>query len=52
MFVAFVPKYMILVECRDRLVGFKFRFDLNLIKFSNFVNETVFCFKLLSLSPS
>ena len=51
MFVAFVPKHMILVECWDRLVGFKFKFDLNLIKFSNFVNEKVFSFKLLPLSP-
>ena len=51
MFVAFMSKHIILVECGDRLVGFKFKFDLNLIKFSSFVNEKGFSFKLFSLSP-
>ena len=52
MFVAFMPKHMFLVECRARLVGVKFKFDLNLIQLSSLKNEKAFLLKFFSLSLS
>ena len=43
---------MFLVECRARLVGIKFKLDLNLIQLSSLKNEKAFLLKVFFLSLS
>ena len=51
MFVAFMLKHTVLVECRATLFEVEFKFHLNLINFQSSKNMKGFSFKNFLLSP-